>query len=298
MKKLFLSIFVIIALSLFGSNGAFAETFNGTWYPWMGTNWDPGPNTASNNYDSNGNPTFPSPGYATWRYETALLGLYAGDEVHLLTKALTWWSDVSGFSFGYAGDGNTGDIHVTTDDLGGNGNVILARAYNPNTIANYGTPDGAQGGDIIFTTNSQVDWYDNPEDTSGDGMYDFFTDALHETGHALGLDHPIENGSLPTYQSILAADSEAAANNFSTGVDSSIMQTYSSRGGAMNALSKYDIYLIQSLYGPGSFTPYDQLDDEYQYTGNNVIPEPQTLLLLSVGLLCLSGLSRKKLFQK
>ena len=80
---------------------------------------------------------------------------------------------------------------------------------------------GTIGGDIHFDTT--FTWVDDPLDMVGNMQFDIYTVALHEVGHALGLDH------------------------LDTSVPNAVMNpTY---GGARRSLSQDDITGIQTLYG-------------------------------------------------
>jgi len=66
--------------------------------------------------------------------------------------------------------------------------LVLAHGYFP-------PPNGASAsGDLHF--NTKVRWVDEEHDTTADEDYDFFTVALHELGHALGLDHSTDPNSV------------------------------------------------------------------------------------------------------
>ncbi len=73
-----------------------------------------------------------------------------------------------------------------------------------------GAPQGGRSGVLAFWTpslriltfNSQINWYQmlDPNPANGAGKFDFYTTALHEWGHLLGLDHPTNPGALSTMQ--------------------------------------------------------------------------------------------------
>ena len=130
---------------------------------------------------------------------------YASD----ISATLDIWASVSGFmNLGRVADGGVnvgasqaigghlGDIRVAAWEI--TTSSTLAHAYQPGTEAEFGL-DGTIGGDTHFDVAKT--WVDNPLDTSGNGQYDFFTVALHELGHSLGLGHSSVSGSVmePTY---------------------------------------------------------------------------------------------------
>jgi hypothetical protein len=344
MKKFLLGFVITCMIWVSTGTSTFAGYFNGTWYAWMGTAWDPGPDTARDNYidDGGGNliATFPNSGGATWSiiegsgfvgmtglgYVNPVTGLLDPTitdnssgipyEIYAVNKALSWWASVSGFTYLGLTDGssaasgalnidggNAGDIRIgTAVATSSGGNIVLADSYNPNTEANYG-PGGSRGGDITFSREeAQLNWIADPNDTLGNNSYDFFTNVLHEMGHSLGLDHPYANDAPRPSDQINA-----------------IMEMYNRRGGAMNALSVVDIYLIQTLYGPGLFPSWDTLPVDFLYygpdnplmlyasdysgpiygngTGPKPVPEAGTIFLLGTGLIALAG-SRKKFITK
>jgi hypothetical protein len=124
--------------------------------------------------------------------------------------------------------GHQGDIRVAAWDIGAsNPNApytVLAHAFQPDTDS---TPTAAMlgtiGGDIHFDTT--FSWVDDPLDMVGNSQFDIYTVALHEVGHALGLDHREDSNT----------DPNAVMN-----------PTY---GGARRSLSQDDINGIQTLYG-------------------------------------------------
>ena len=254
----------------------------------IGTKWEP--NGAASSF----NPALPpgTPGGATWSLMPAGVPISNGDlgthpagttsvsiigitglpdvggvpyEIWAINSAFNQWASVANISnLGMVPDGPdvvgcgglyNGCVEVGSIRIGGwdflpiNNQLILAHTLmGPNTTANS-PPFGSIGGDIHFSTeNANLNWVDDPNDifnsSVNDIAYDFYTVVLHEIGHALGLDHPGNNTSL--------------------------MSTYSTRGGALRTLTADDIAGIQAIYGP-ALTPA-------------AVPEPTTLLLLGTGL--------------
>jgi hypothetical protein len=115
--------------------------------------------------------------------------------------------------------GPFGDIRLAAVDIYG---PALAHAYFPPP---YGR---SASGDIYF--DNRVRWADDPTDTTADSDYDFFTVALHELGHALGLGHSTNPNSI----------------------------MYAYYRGARRTLNDLDVTSIQGLYGyspPPADTP-------------------------------------------
>jgi len=215
------------------------------------TKWDPGVNTAS--FHGFTPPAGPmTPGGATFSIMGAGLGsastfdtLHGGNTTVAITAlgvptytaasyvadisaALDVWSSVSLFTnLGQVADGGVnagasqasgahlGDIRVAAWEI--TTANVLAHAFQPGTEAIF--VDGTLGGDMHFDVART--WVDDPFDVAGDGDFDFYTVALHELGHSLGLDH--------------------------SSVVGSVMElTY---GGARRTLTADDIAGIQALYG-------------------------------------------------
>ncbi len=73
-----------------------------------------------------------------------------------------------------------------------------------------GAPQGGRSGVLaywtpstrVLTFNSQINWYQlkDPNAANGPNQFDFYTTALHEWGHVLGLDHPAMPGAMCTMQ--------------------------------------------------------------------------------------------------
>lgn len=101
--------------------------------------------------------------------------------------------------------------------IGGFPGGVLAHAYTPGTEPFNGA-GGTIRGDVHF--NTAYTWVDNPNASSS--QYDFYTVALHEIGHALGLGH--------------------------SDVTTSVM--YSCYGGGRRTLHADDIAGMQTIYGP------------------------------------------------
>jgi hypothetical protein len=117
-------------------------------------------------------------------------------------QAAAEWEDVAKINFAPVSDDgsavgsgnfqqgapNFGDIRVGAMPLSGG---ALAETFLPAP-----STGGSEAGDIIF--NSNINW--------GSGGYDLETVALHELGHAIGMDHTTVNGAVmyPSYQGVKA----------------------------------------------------------------------------------------------
>lgn len=228
--------------------------------------WDPGLNTGSF-YTPSGTNGPETPGGASWSavpsgtaisiwgsvYETH--GGIATDIEYLITPAADGleyaifnaafevWTEParidnlgmvtdSGAGIGEleTNDGHIGDIRVAAFAFDGTANT-LAHAFPAGTESMYG-----QGGTIAGDVHFDVDeiWLDDPADDTAVQDYDFYTLAIHEIGHALGLDHTVQG-------------SGAVMDPFYIG--------------ARRALTADDIAGIQAIYGARMTGDTDKDDD-------------------------------------
>lgn len=151
------------------------------------------------------------------------------DYAAVFAWALDTWASVSGFAnLGQVADsganvgaseadgGHLGDIRIAAWEL--TSSSLVAHAFQPGTEAIYGL-GGTLAGDLHLDVNRN--WVDDPTAAASTSRFDFHTIVLHEIGHALGLGHSTERGS--------------------------VMEN--AYRGANRELTADDIAAIQSLYG-------------------------------------------------
>lgn len=102
------------------------------------------------------------------------------------------------------GGGGTGNFPYDSD-IDDYGNPMMPIPPIPG-----GAPQGGRSGVLaywtpstrVLTFNSQINWYQmmDPNPANGANQFDFYTTALHEWGHVLGLDHPTMPGAMSTMQ--------------------------------------------------------------------------------------------------
>ena len=127
-------------------------------------------------------------------------------EYTLFNSAFNVWTAAAGITnLGQVADGGTtvgaseisgghlGDIRVAAYPYANDPPNVntLAHAYQPFTQS-LGGLGGTIGGDVHFDIDRN--WVDDPNDTMAG--FDFFTVALHELGHSLGLGHSTVDGSV------------------------------------------------------------------------------------------------------
>ncbi|MDB0016182.1 flagellin [Alphaproteobacteria bacterium] len=168
---------------------------------WTGIGDDSGTNNATNDlsysYMGSGHNEATSYGYVEG-VRTALEDAGTGNEtVHNL--AFDAWDDVSPFSLQEQDEDGTGN---TVGDL----RVAFSTSVSSGSAAHaYGPHPSAQGGDIYYGTTQM-----NTNGSAVDfvrGEHSYIT-ALHEIGHALGLSHPFDGGSVDSSKMNLNIDTQ------------------------------------------------------------------------------------------
>jgi len=144
--------------------------------------------------------------------------------------------------------------------------IRYARSSMPSTAWAYLPTEDAYGGDVWVGRNSI---YTSPKK----GNYAFIT-ILHETGHALGLDHPHEGSpAMPASRDSI----EYTVMSYRSYKGASVTQGYTNETyGFAQSLMMYDIAAIQHLYGANYRT--NNTDTKYTWS-----PTTGELMINGVG---------------
>lgn len=124
-----------------------------------------------------------------------------------------------------------------TESASKHGDIRMASSDRPNTAWAYFPTTAAEGGDAWF--NKSSGYYSNP--VKGNYAYTTF---LHEIGHALGLEHPHENG-MPTERDSM----EFTVMSYRSYTGAPLTGYVNESWGYAQSLMQLDIAAIQQLYG-------------------------------------------------
>jgi hypothetical protein len=164
----------------------------------------------------NANPYLNRSGPANWQSQVLKAAQVWAQQTNINFAVVADDGAPSGSGNYRQGDPGMGDIRIGGYAFG---NSTLAMAYQPPPVNNYSI-----AGDIVFNTGQS--WREGT-------TYDLFTVAVHEIGHALGLDH----------------SSSAGANAM-----------YPSYNGVKNGLSADDVAGIRAIYSGGAARTPDAFD--------------------------------------
>ncbi len=137
-------------------------------------------------------------GAANWKSQILKAAQVWAQQTNINFEVINDDGAASGSGNYQQGDPNMGDIRVGGYNFG---NGTLAMAYQPPRTNNYSI-----AGDIVFNTGQT--WREGT-------TYDLFTVAMHEFGHALGLDHSNSAGANAMYPSYNGAKSGLASDDVS-----------------------------------------------------------------------------------
>lgn len=150
----------------------------------------------------------------------------------VLDATLSLYASYSGLKFSQSTETSTqhADLRFSMSDA-----PSTAWAYFPSTTE--------EGGDAWF--NNSGGYYDDP--VKGNYAYSTF---LHETGHALGLEHPHDN-NMPVERDSL----EYSVMSYRSYLGASLNSGYTNENWSYpQTLMMYDIAAIQHMYGPNFST--------------------------------------------
>jgi hypothetical protein len=156
--------------------------------------------TVTNNLNAsfNANPYLNQAGAANWKSQVLKAAQVWAQQANINFAVVNDNGAASGSGLYQQGDPGFGDIRVGGYNFG---NTALASAYQPPAANNYSI-----AGDIVFNTGQT--WREGT-------TYDLFTVAMHEFGHALGLDHSTTSTANVMYPSYTTVKSGLSADDIS-----------------------------------------------------------------------------------
>ncbi len=192
----------------------------------------------------------------TWRLVNPLPQLDVQQQIDAVERALALWAAVSKLRFQRA----DADADITISFESGAHGDPFPFLGDGSVLAHAFFPGSQRPGDVHLCAD------ENWALAAAAGQFDLFTVALHETGHALGLEHSQVEGA------VMAAGYPA---------------------GGLTALAQDDIRAVQALYGsedgrrpplaaprPGQFgTPPDLLTQGDPDTDGDGVPDPMEVFV-------------------
>jgi hypothetical protein len=148
------------------------------------------------NASFNANPYLNQAGSANWKNQVLKAAQVWAQQANINFAVVNDNGAASGSGSNQQGDPGFGDIRVGGYNFG---NTALASAYQPPSANNYSI-----AGDIVFNTGAT--WREG-------STYDLFTVAMHEFGHALGLDHSTTSTANVMYPSYTTVKSGLASDD-------------------------------------------------------------------------------------
>jgi serralysin len=151
-----------------------------------------------------------------------------GNQTSAVDAILAMYASMTGLKFSEIVETNSKDAVLR-----------FAMSDTPSTAWAYHPSTHSEGGDSWF--NNSKGYYDNP--IKGNYAYSTF---LHETGHALGLDHPHDYNVMPADRDSL----EYSVMSYRSFIGKPLGGSYTNEAwGYPQSLMMYDIAALQHLYG-------------------------------------------------
>lgn len=158
--------------------------------------------------------------------ETGSFGVLNATQQNAAKAALAAYAAVANITF-----------TQVTESASKHADIRMAASDRPSTAWAYFPTTAAEGGDAWF--NKSSGWYSNP--VKGNYAYTTF---LHELGHALGLEHPHENGMAVERDSM-----EFTVMSYRSYTGAPLTGYVNESWGYAQSLMQLDIAAMQQMYG-------------------------------------------------
>lgn len=132
-----------------------------------------------------------SGGQVTWSFATQSWGGFNFKPItdaayqQLVRDAFAAWATVANISFVEIPDGTSAKLRIGWDSIDGPGKTLGEASWHATSVNNINY--SISGAEIRF--DSAENWSTNKNTTTAGTLSNFYTTALHEIGHTLGLGH-------------------------------------------------------------------------------------------------------------